>query len=136
MTVLIAYQDALRDVLTGDSTLMSMVSGVFDYYPASQTLPYIAFAESSETAMDSIGATTGSRTSDVTMAIEVVNDAPGQQESLDILDRMEVVLDTSLTLSRGTAVGRPDFTIKKAIHDEAAGLWKVPMEVHQLITNI
>jgi hypothetical protein len=136
MTVLIAYQNALRSALIADTTLMSMVSGVFDYYPAGQALPYIAFAESSEAPNDAIGAATGSRTSDVTMTLEVVNDAPGRQTTLNVLDRIDVVLDTNLTLSRGTAVGRPEFTINKGIQDETIGRWKAPIEVRQLITNI
>ncbi len=136
MTVLIAYQNALRTVLTADTTLMGLVSGIFDYYPTGQALPYIAFGESSETSTDPVGASTGSRMSDVVMTIEVVTNAPGSQQSLNILDRIEVVLDTNLTLTRGVAAGRPDFTINKAVQDQATGLWKFPVEVHQLITNI
>lgn len=136
MTVLIPYQNALRTALQADSTLMSMISGIFDYFPTGATLPYIAFGEATETPNDPIGTVTGNRMSDVTMTIYVVNDAPGRQTSLAILDEIEIALDMDLTLSRGTVVERPEMKITKATEDVVTGVWKIPLEVHQLITNV
>ncbi|HEY3273470.1 MAG TPA: DUF3168 domain-containing protein [Methanocella sp.] len=136
MTVLIAYQKALKNALAADSALMSMITGVFDYFPDDKALPYIVFGESSETPNDPIGAGTGTRMSDVTMTIEVLSDAPGRLESLTILNEMETALDVNLTLDRGIAVGRPEIRIMKATPEETTGIWKIPVEVHQLITNI
>ena len=136
MTVLIPYQNALKNALMADSTLMSLISGIYDYFPAGGTLPYIAFGEATETPNDPVGTVSGNRMSDVTMTIYVVNDAPGRQTSLAILDEIETALDVNLTLTRGTAVGRPDMKITKATQDVAMGVWKIPLEVHQLITNV
>lgn len=136
MTVLIAYQNALKTALQADSTLVSQISGIFDYFPANQALPYVAFGESSETPNDPVGAVTGNRMSEVTMTIDVVNSAPGSQAALTIVDRIEAALDVNLSLARGTAVGRPELKIIAATQDQATGLWKIPVEVRQLVTSI
>jgi|AGTN01.2.fsa_nt_gi hypothetical protein len=136
MTVLIAYQKALKSAMAANAPLMSMITGIYDYFPDDAALPYVVFGESSETPNDPIGAAAGTRMSDVTMTIEVLSDAPGRLESLTILDAVETALDVSLTLDKGVAVGRPDIRIMKASPDETTGIWKIPVEVHQLISNI
>ncbi len=53
MSAIWPVQQAVYARLTGDAELAALISGVFDEVPEAKDKPYVAFAEITETAMDS-----------------------------------------------------------------------------------
>jgi hypothetical protein len=101
VTSLIDIQAAIKKKLKGDTTLMSLVEGVFDYVKDDQAFPYIVIGEATENPFN----TFGRNGKESTLTIHIWSEYKGFKESLNILKQMNKVLDdTSLTLSEHNLV--------------------------------
>lgn len=90
MGVLWPLQQAVYARLTGDATLMGLVSGVFDYMPDDTAPPYIAIGEATETPFNTLNRGEGS---DATITFQVTSETKGFSKALAVTDRMEVLLN-------------------------------------------
>lgn len=112
-TALPALRDAVFARLRGDVTLMGLVTGVFDEVPVGQAYPYITLAEGAtegrlelpvddrvETATERRFDTFGVTGRQATLLLTIWSQAAGFDQALQILDRVNVLLDgTALTLT-------------------------------------
>lgn len=88
MSALPVIQQAIYSRLTGDSVLMSKVTGVFDYVPDNQTFPYITIGEATSAPYR-----TFSRFGEeVTVTCHIWSRYDGFKEALDILADMNRLL--------------------------------------------
>lgn len=95
---LLDVQTAIYNKLKNDATLTSLVTGVFDFVPKSQTLPYIEIGE----AIDNVFNTFSKQGRDITETIYIVSEYEGYKEALTILDRVVALLDyQTITLTGG-----------------------------------
>lgn len=90
-----SLQKAIYDRLYGDTTLASMVTGVYDHPPPSSKLPYLTFVSFSASDWSSV------TTQGVAYQIELhsFSRQGGQKEAASILKQVQWLLhDVSLTL--------------------------------------
>lgn len=101
MTAMMDVQAAIYQKLTGDTSFMNMVEGVFDDVPDNQKFPYITIGEATEVpfnTFDKIG-------KEETLTIHIWSQYKGFKEALNILKRMNLVLDgANLDLNDHTLV--------------------------------
>lgn len=82
-------QQGIYDLLTGDSTLMALITGVFDYVDEDVEKPYMTLDESTEipdNAHDRFGAQT-------VQSLRIWTRARGHREGLLIEDRVRQLLN-------------------------------------------
>jgi hypothetical protein len=89
MTALLEIQKAVYSKLTGDITLMGMIKGVFDDVPDNQPFPYITIGEATENPFN----TFERKGRDTTFTLHIWSQYNGYKEALEILDRMNTLLD-------------------------------------------
>lgn len=93
---LLEVQTAIYDKLTGDSTLMALITGVYDHVPEGTVHPYVVIGETTataENAHDRIG-------KDQVVTLHVWSKQHGFSEALEIAARICTVLEhQSLTVS-------------------------------------
>jgi len=95
-------QTALYAKLTGDATLMALITGVYDDVPTGTALPYVVFGEWTDESDDTMGA----NHRELTFVLEVHSEYLGFKESLNIADEVKRVLHKcSLTVTGATFVG-------------------------------
>lgn len=100
-TALLDIQQGLYNKLTGDATLMALVTGVFDKVPKDQAFPYIAIGKAIENKFN----TFDRQGRDVTEEIYIYSQYEGFKEAFQILDRLVELLDyQSITLSNHSLV--------------------------------
>lgn len=93
---LLEIQKAIYAKLTADTTLMAMISGVYDRVKENTAYPYVALAEMD--AQDWSSQTTAGLESNV--FVEVFSRGGGRKECLTICERIHTVLhDASLTMT-------------------------------------
>ena len=82
---------AIYTALTGSTTLMAKISGVFNEVPQNQNFPYVVIGDSdlTETKFN----TFGRRGKDTRIYIHIHSLYKGDKEILDIADEIDVVLD-------------------------------------------
>ncbi len=82
-------QKSIYTTLTGDGTLMGMISGVFDNVPDNQAFPYIAIGD------DTLGdwSTFARLGQQATLTLHVYAQAEGKKVVKDILSRMDTLLN-------------------------------------------
>ena len=91
-------QQALYATLTGDSTLMAMITGVFDYVPDTTSFPYVMFGGVSAENADALGR----RQMRLKMEIAVYSRSGGKKQAMEILERLHVLLHNTVpTLTGG-----------------------------------
>lgn len=88
-TALKALQQAVRNKLTGDATLMAMITGVFDAVPKNQDLPYITVGDATEIPFN-VFAKDGK---EATITLHIWSLYKGFKEALDIRNRIDQLLD-------------------------------------------
>lgn len=82
-------QRALYGVLTGDATLMALITGVYDFVPEPAPFPYIAIGDATEIPDNRHGGF-GRQT---TVTLHVWTRNRGHSEGLAIGDRVTALLD-------------------------------------------
>src|SRR5690606_31896521 len=89
-------QKAVVAALTGDTALMALVSGAYDYISQDAVFPYVSLGEGA--CRDrSTKTTTGT---EVTFVLHVYSREGGHKETLLIMERLHAVLhEAALTLS-------------------------------------
>lgn len=102
ITALNDIQSAIFVALTGDTTLMNAITGIFDFVPQNQSFPYIAFGLRTEMRLDTMG-TWGK---DATFEMKIWTQAKGFNQAQDILNKMNTVIGNypSLVVSGWTIV--------------------------------
>ncbi len=94
-------QKGIFDVLTADSTLTGLVTGIFDHVPKGQAFPYVNIGDTTETIFN----TFGKQGRDVTETIHVYSEHEGYKEVNSILSRVVELLDyTSIALTENDLV--------------------------------
>jgi len=89
-TFLWQLQQAIYSALTGDATLVALVTGIYDYVPTNANAPYVVIGEElSEERFD----TMGKYGRQASLVIHTWSRYRGMKEVLTILDRVLVVLD-------------------------------------------
>lgn len=98
---LLDVQTAIYNKLKNDSVLLSMISGVFDFVPKGQEMPYIEIGE----ATDNIFNTFDRQGRDITENLYIVSEQEGYKEALTILERVVELLDyQSISMSSNSLV--------------------------------
>lgn len=82
-------QQAIYSTLTGDAILVGMITGVFDHVPENQPFPYVTMGEGTEVPFR----TFGRNGSETTLTMHIWSQYEGFKEALDILSRMNDLLD-------------------------------------------
>ncbi len=82
-------QKVLYSALTGSSTLMAQVKGVFDYVPENQDFPYVLIGEAQEFPSDVMGKLGRS----VSATIRVYSRYPGMAEAEAIMTSIHTALE-------------------------------------------
>jgi len=96
MSVVLEVQKSLYAKLTGDSALMVLVTGVYDYVPEGAELPYVTIGDIGA-ADDSAK---GRKGYELDVNLEVYSQGQGRKECLDIIGRLKVLLDNqALTIT-------------------------------------
>lgn len=102
MTSLHDLQTAVYTELTGDEALMSMISGVFDDVLDGQAFPYVTIGDAAETPWSTFGRSGA----DDVLTIHIWSQANGFKEALQVLDRLNALLDSDeLTVGGHVHVG-------------------------------
>ena len=102
----IELKTAIYAQLTGDSTLMAQVQGIFDYVPEDTDFPYVRLGDASEEDISVLGKT---RTR-VQLPITVFSRVRGSKECFTIIDRIVTLLHgVSLTLGTGYSLNNLRF---------------------------
>lgn len=97
-TSLQELQQAMYSKLTGDTTLMALVTGVFDYgaVPQNQAYPFVSIGNGTETPDNAFG----TRGYDATIQLDIWDSSNGFKACYAILARMNTLLDQqALTLA-------------------------------------
>lgn len=95
-TALLDIQKGIYDELTGDATLMGLVTGVFDDVPKDQEYPYVVIGTDTETNFN----TFDKQGREVVATIMIYSQYAGFKEAKTILNRIVELLDyESITLS-------------------------------------
>jgi hypothetical protein len=97
-TALSELQTAITAKLKGDSTLMALITGVFDFadVPAGQLMPYITLGDSTEVPDNALG----QRGYEDTFTLHIWSRQKGFKQAQTILGRMNTLLDQKpLTLA-------------------------------------
>jgi len=89
MSVVLETQKAVYALLSGDTTLAGLVSGVFDYVAADVAYPYVTVGDI--TAEDN--SVQGLKRWLLNMNVNVYGRALGRSEALGIIERLRVLLD-------------------------------------------
>lgn len=98
---LLDVQTAIYNKLKNDVTLTSLITGVFDFVPKSQALPYVEIGE----AIDNVFNTFNRQGRDIVETIYIVSEYDGYKEALTILDRIVELLDyQSITMTSHSLV--------------------------------
>lgn len=108
MTSLNDIQQAIYTKLTSDTTLKSMVKGVFDAVPQNQPFPYIVIGEATEVPFNTFGRVGR----DSTFTIHIWSQYNGFREALSILEEMNRILD-------GTTLNLPDLSLVYIVYENA-----------------
>lgn len=107
-------QKAIYAALTGDSTLMGMVTGVFDHVPAEQAHPYVVIGE--DTARE--WGAKGLDGQEHTLALHVWSRERGRKEIKEVMGEVYRILhDANLTLT-GHILVNLRFEMAKSLLDE------------------
>ena len=90
-----ALQQAIYTALTGDATLMSLITGVHDHVPQETAFPYVTIGEAS--AVD--WRTVGHDGMEMTLVVHVWSRARGRKEAKQILaECYRIINDAKLTV--------------------------------------
>lgn len=118
MSVIWETQKAVYEKLTGDTTLMAMITGVFDHVPERSEFPYVTVGDIRAND-NSVKAAQGYQ---LDLNINVYSRGKGRKEVLEIMSKIqEVLVGQSLTvvggshvstrfLSQGTSLAKDGFT--------------------------
>lgn len=101
-----ALQAALFARLTGDATLMGLVTGVYDGVPEGTAPPYVTLGEGTEVEWN----TFDRRGHEATVTLHVYSEAAGFKEALEITERVtELATSTPLVVAgHGTVLVQLD----------------------------
>jgi hypothetical protein len=89
-------QKAIYSTLSSDTTLMNMISGVYDQVPEFTAFPYISIGES----FSSDWSTKSTKGSQITITLHIFSKQGGKKQALEILERIHTLLhEGSLTLT-------------------------------------
>lgn len=97
-TSLLELETAIQTKLLADSTLMAIVTGIFDEgaVPTNQAYPYIVLGDDTEAPMNAFG----TRGYDATLTLHIWDNLPGFKRCKQILANMNRILDQQpLTLA-------------------------------------
>ncbi|MFO1243112.1 MAG: DUF3168 domain-containing protein [Rickettsiales bacterium] len=83
-----AVQKAIYQTLSADSTLGTLINGIFDAVPEGTAYPYIVFAGGNAENLESLG---GHRER-IRLTCEVYSRTHGRKQVQTILDRMQILL--------------------------------------------
>lgn len=122
-------QKALYVKLTADTTLMSMISGIFDYVPDNKPFPQVIIGEFIENRWNVFGRSG----KDVLASIHIYSDKNGNKEAFTILNRLNEILDnTTLTITNHSLVSIQfeDNTVWNAIPSDSN-----PKEIREVIAR-
>ena len=86
-----SLQQTLYQQLTGDATLMNIVSGVFDHVPQSTAYPFIVIGESTIRDWSNVE----KQGTEHTITIRIWSRAAGRKESTTIMERIVTLLNSA-----------------------------------------
>jgi hypothetical protein len=131
---------ALIQLQTALATILDTVAGitVHDTYPedADTVYPIVVFGPGASDDDSSVGAASGDRTSNVSTSFSLYTDSRSRLDALTLGNTIEAALDTTLTLTVGTAVDKPHISPVTVSIDPGTGFWQVNFEVTQIIDNL
>jgi len=87
--VMAIVQKAIYELLTGDTALMTMISGVYSNVPQNTSTPYVVF---SQIQTRNLGAS-GNLRVEVNIDLNVYSQQKGNKELSDIMERQAILLD-------------------------------------------
>ena len=89
-----AWQTRLYAILTGDATLMALVTGVFDFVPDQQSFPTVTIGDDVFVNWDNHSANGFQGTS----TIHTWSQMPGKNEAMSIMNRIYTLLHANIDL--------------------------------------
>ncbi len=92
MSVVLETQKSLYAKLAGDSVLMALIKGVYEYVPQNAAYPYVTIGD--VTANDD--SAKGLKRYDLDVNLEIYSKAQGRKEVLDIIERLKLLLDNQV----------------------------------------
>lgn len=95
-----AIQQALHGILSSDTELAGMVTGIFDFVPAKTDYPYVTLGDSRATDQS----TQNQRFTQLSLTLQIYSRARGRKEADQIMQRIHTLLD-------GAALVAEDFQI-------------------------
>lgn len=97
---------AFYSTLHGDSTLLAMVSGIYNDAPEAVVYPYVQIGSATSDPWHTFGGTAVGRGFDTTITVHIWSRYQGDLEALNIFDRVMALLDfATVTVSGyGTAI--------------------------------
>lgn len=129
-TALLEIQKAVYAKLTGDATLMSKVTGVFDAVPQNQAFPYIVIGDATEVPWDHMG---GKRGHETTMALHIWSRYNGFAEALGILADVNRLLDRAALAVTGFATVQCAYEWSTTLRDPDGITRHVPVRYRLLV---
>lgn len=134
---IVAYQKAVGDKLAGNEDLSAIVTGITDQFGSGLKLPYIVFGPVEPLYdFEMMDDTNGTSVCELRITLWLYDDAPSKLRTLHALQHVEEAMDSVLTLDYGVCVSKPQIIVKRSEADEVLQLWRTPVELRQIITNI
>lgn len=123
-TSLLESQKALHIKLTGDATLMTKITGVFDVFsvPDKQTFPYITIGDMTEVSDNTLNRLG----KEATITLHIWSQYKGKKEALDILNRLNQILDFGTMTITGQTLIMMKYDNAETIFLEQDGIVHVP----------
>jgi len=95
------FQQAVYQALTGDASLMALVSNVYDRVPENAVFPYVTIGD----AVGRDWSTTTSAGMEYRLALQLFSRGGGRKQAAGIMERLYAVLhDATLTVTGQTLV--------------------------------
>lgn len=108
-----AIQTAIYGQLKADGTLMALIKGIFDNPPQDQAFPYITVGDFTMNPFNTF-AKVGK---DATATLHVWSRSPGFKEGMEILDRINIVLDGIALAVTGYSLVKCEFETATTLRD-------------------
>lgn len=126
---LLELQKAAVSELTGDATLMAMVTGVHSHVPQDTVFPYVAFS-TMQASNWRTRTTDGIR---ATLTLKIFSRYRGSKEALDIIDQIKNVLDNNNASMTGCTMVSLRYNNSNAFQQADGLTWEGNISFHAVI---
>lgn len=127
-----ALQQAVYAHLMGDSTLMGLVSGIYDRVTEGAAYPYVLFGEG-EVRTESLS---GMEIETVTLALHVHSRAHGRGEADAVIERLVALLHNNMSLSvSGYHLARLQMTQREVVSGKDLRSFEAELRIEAVLSD-